>query len=325
VIGKGPRLAWSMLWKKPILCLWQITGRCQFSCRICDFWREAPDDDLDLEACATVLRGLRKVAPLMVSLAGGEPFLREDLPELVHMASRDHFCGIITNGYLVTREKAQAVWAAGLTDAVVSLDFTTPARHDEQRGREGAFSRALAAVEHFQSTRPGRGHQVRFNTVVMEENRDELAGVLLLAEELGVSVSFTLYSDRLGHKAHRAPTSPISAQLLELRRRHPRRVDSSTAYLAKFDQALSGGVPGCHGGRTFLNINPLGQLSRCIDRNDEPVLNMLSTPPKAVARALRSSRHPDCQGCFTACRALGDVSTGMRGLGAARENLRARR
>ena len=322
---KAPRLALSMLLKRPSLCLWQVTGRCQFACRICNFWKETQPEDLALDACATILRGLRKLAPLMLSLAGGEPFLREDLPELVRMASRDHFCAIITNGYLVTRDKAKAVWQAGLTDVVVSLDYATPARHDDQRGVEGAFSRALAALEHFQSTRPSWRQKVRINTVVMEENRDELAGLLLLAEELGVSVSFTLYSDRLGQKVNRVPTSPISAQLLELRKRHPRQVASPAAYLAKFDQALVGGIPGCHGGRTFLNINPLGRLSRCIDRNDESLLNLLTTPPKAVARAMRSTRHSDCHGCFTACRALGDVSTGFSGLSASRDNLRTRR
>jgi MoaA/NifB/PqqE/SkfB family radical SAM enzyme len=324
VIWKGPRLALAMLRRQPVMCLWQVTGRCQFSCRICDFWREPQTDDLDLRACETILRGLRGSSPLMLALAGGEPFLREDLPDLVRMASRDHYATVITNGYLVTRDKARAAWAAGLTDAVVSIDYATPERHDGQRGMEGAFSRALAAVESFQSTRPGRGHKVRINTVVMEENREDLSGLLLIAEELGVSLSFTLYSDRLGKKASRAPASPISPQLLDLRRRHPRQVDSPAAYLAQFDRAVMAGVPHCHGGRTFLNINPRGQVSRCIDRNDEPFLDLLTTPPKLVTRALRAHRHADCRGCFTACRAIGDVSTGMQGLAAARDNLRAR-
>jgi hypothetical protein len=160
--------------------------------------------------------------------------------------------------------------------------------------------------------------------VVMEDNRDELAGILLLAEELGVSVSFTLYSDRLGKKANRSPVPPISARLLELRRRHPRQVDSPAAYLAKFDAAIANGIAGCGGGRTFLNINPMGQVSRCIDRNDEAIVDLLTATPKAAARALRSSRHPSCNRCFTACRAVGDVSTGLAGISAIGDSIRSR-
>jgi MoaA/NifB/PqqE/SkfB family radical SAM enzyme len=322
MIGKALRLMLSTLLRRPVLCLWQVTGRCQLACRICDFWRD-DSVDLDLAACERVVRTLRGVAPLMLTLAGGEPFLREDLPDLVRLGARDHYCSVVTNGYLVTREKARSLWQAGLQDAVVSIDYATPARHDNQRGQEGAFSRALSAVEHFQMTRPNRGNKVRINAVVMEETRDELEGLLLLAEELDVSVSFTLYSDRLGKKAQRKPETPIVPYLLALRTRHPRRISSAAAYLAKFDAAVAGRTGACVGGRTFLNINPYGQLSRCIDRNDESLLDLLNASTKAVKKVLRT-RHPDCNACFTACRALGDVSTGLRGLPAAVENLRMR-
>jgi MoaA/NifB/PqqE/SkfB family radical SAM enzyme len=325
MIFKAARLGWKMLLGRPILCLWQVTGRCHFSCRICDFWRDVPESDLDLEACTKIVRGLRPVAPLMLSLAGGEPLLRSDLPELVGMASRDHFCTVITNGWLMTREMARRLWGAGLRDAVVSIDYATPELHDRQRGKEGAFSRAVAALEHLHETRPDRRHKVRINTVVMDDNLGELEGLLLLAEELSVSLSFTLYSDRLGKKANRLPTTPVSDYLLELKRRHSRHLDSPTAYLASFDRAVAPGIPDCRGGQTFMNINPQGQVSRCIDRNDQPLANLLVANPKQARTVLKSMRHADCQACWTACRALGDISTGRPGLAAWGDNLRARR
>jgi MoaA/NifB/PqqE/SkfB family radical SAM enzyme len=319
---KALRLMLSTLLRRPVLCLWQVTGRCPFECRICDFWR---DDtvDLDFGACERIVRSLRGIAPLMLTLAGGEPFLRDDLPELVRLGARDHYCSVITNGYLVTRDNARSLWQAGLQDAVVSLDYAVPERHDGQRGRESAFSRALAAVENFQATRPRKGNKVRINAVVMEENLDELPGLLLLAEELDVSVSFTLYSDRLGKKAQRKPAASVVPYLLALRARHPNRIASPSAYLAKVGAAVEGRSRPCGGGRTFLNINSNGQLSRCIDRNDEPLLDMQTASTTEVKKALRA-KHPECNACFTACRALGDVSTGVRGLPATAENLRTR-
>jgi MoaA/NifB/PqqE/SkfB family radical SAM enzyme len=208
---------------------------------------------------------------------------------------------------------------------VISIDYATPERHDRQRGRAGAFSRAVAALEHLRETRPDRRHKVRINTVVMDDNLDELAGLALLAEELGVSLSFTLYSDRLGKKTSRLPTTPVSDYLLELKRRHPRHLDSPAAYLARFDRAVAPGIPGCQGGQTFMNVNPQGQLSRCIDRNDQPLADLLADPAKQVRAVLKSRAHADCNACWTACRALGDVSTGRPGLAAWGDNLRARR
>jgi MoaA/NifB/PqqE/SkfB family radical SAM enzyme len=321
---KGLRLGANMLLRRPVLCLWQVTGRCNFSCRICDFWRDTGSEDLDLDGCARVARGLRTLGPLMLSLAGGEPLLRPDLPDIVRVVSRDHYCAVITNGWEMTRERARELWTAGLRDAVVSIDYASPDRHDAQRGRAGAFSRAVRAVELLRETRPQRSHKVRINTVVMNDNRDQLEGLLLLAEELGVAVSFTLYSDRLGRKVDRRPDTPIADYLLELRRRHPRHVTSPAAYLAQFDGAIAKGIAACNGGRTFLNINSRGQLSRCIDRNDQPLLDLTQASPRQIRATVRVA-HESCCACWTACRALGDASTGPAGLGAWPDNIRARR
>lgn len=321
---KSLRLVGKMLGRRPILCLWQITGRCNFTCRICDFWREQGSEDLDLDGCARVAHRLRALGPLMLSLAGGEPLLRSDLADIVRLVSRDHYAAVITNGWEMTRERARELWAAGLRDAVVSIDYATPGRHDAQRGRVGAFSRAVQAVEILRETRPRRSNKVRINAVVMDDNRDELEGMLLLAEELGVAVSFTLYSDRRGKKADRRPTAPIADYMLELRRRHPRQVVSPSVYLARFDGALGEGIEACNGGRTFLNVNSRGQLSRCIDRNDQPLLDLTQATPGQV-RATVKIAHETCRACWTACRAFGDASTGASGLGAWPDNIRSRR
>ena len=56
---------------------------------------------------------LASYGTLLISLAGGEPFLRLDLPQIVHEIGRYHFPFVTTNGWFVTPQTARNIMAAG--------------------------------------------------------------------------------------------------------------------------------------------------------------------------------------------------------------------
>ncbi len=148
----------------------------------------------------------------------------------------------------------------------------------------------------------------------MEDNIREIEGLLLIAEELSVSLSVTLYSDHFGRKPDYRPEEPVSDYLLELKRRH-KAFDSAAAYLASFDEAVQRGVAGCGGGLTFMNINHRGMISRCVDRHDMPVADPLRQSAAGIKDALHESRNrEDCARCWTSCRGLADIITGPSGM-----------
>jgi MoaA/NifB/PqqE/SkfB family radical SAM enzyme len=324
---KDFRLLKNILLKKPVLCLWQITAHCNFSCQICTFWREvySPEEELTLAQIETVVEKLKPLAPMMISLAGGEPLLREDLPAIVKIVSKYNYCSIITNGWYMTRDLANALYQNGMRDAIVSIDYATPERHDAQRGKVGAFSHAVAALEFLRDARPDDSHKIRVLAVLLDDNIDELEGLMLLAEELSVSFAITLYSDHLGKKPNRFPKQPVSDYLLELKHRHP-CFDSATEYIVSFDRALLGDTSDCGGGRTFININQRGLISRCVDRYDMPAANPLTQSLSAIQNALKDeSKKEPCKKCWTSCRGLADVITGLNGIKTYPDFFRSRR
>ena len=57
---------------------------------------------------------LRELGCFLVSLEGGEPFSRPDLVEIVRAFGKHHLPVLFTNGWLVTKDNANALWDAGL-------------------------------------------------------------------------------------------------------------------------------------------------------------------------------------------------------------------
>ena len=123
---------------RPVWCTWQVTYRCNFRCAFCDYWKGGVDPSREL-APAEIERGARnlaRISSLMISIGGGEPFLRDDLPEIIAAMARWHMPLVTTNGWRVTAENARAAFRAGLWGASVSLDYADPGRHDRARGVE---------------------------------------------------------------------------------------------------------------------------------------------------------------------------------------------
>jgi MoaA/NifB/PqqE/SkfB family radical SAM enzyme len=107
-----------------------------------------------MEAIRTVGRKLSYLGPQIVSIGGGEPMLHHDLIRIVEELSRYHFPVMITNGWYMTPELARALFSAGMYEVSVSLDYADPGKHDSQRGRRGAFDRAVNALR----VQIGRAH-----------------------------------------------------------------------------------------------------------------------------------------------------------------------
>jgi SynChlorMet cassette radical SAM/SPASM protein ScmE len=83
-----------------------------------------------------------------VCLQGGEPFIREDLKELVEGIVRNRLrFSILTNGTLITDEMAAFLASTGRCNSIqVSIDGSMPITHDSFRG-EGSFRRAADGLK----------------------------------------------------------------------------------------------------------------------------------------------------------------------------------
>lgn len=303
-------LAFSYLAKKPLYCSWQVTYRCNFRCSFCGYWKmkTKKEEELTVSEFALSARKLAEIGPMLVSLAGGEPLLRKDLPEIVSAVSACHFPFITTNGWLVTPEKAKSLFQSGLMGAVVSLDFANEKLHDQNRGKEGAFSRAVDAVKHFVEARRNKVQRVGITAVLLKENIDEIEKLIILAVKLGAEFTLQPYADikASGHQdeaiTDHTITQEVSDHLLKLKRKYP-NFKSSKEYLRRYDDFFAGGVDGCQAGRLFFNIDQKGDIAKCVEDLESPVGNIRTIGIKELRNALLHRQIENkCKACWYGCR-----------------------
>ncbi|WP_347491499.1 radical SAM (seleno)protein TrsS [Desulfoscipio sp. XC116] len=117
----------------------EVTGRCNLRCSFCfaDAGKVAPDPDPE-----TVRGWYRRLldvgGPYNIQLSGGEPTMRDDLPELVAMGREMGF-GFIqlnTNGLRLSREPQflEALSQAGLASLFLQFDGTQEEIYRKLRG-----------------------------------------------------------------------------------------------------------------------------------------------------------------------------------------------
>jgi cyclic pyranopterin phosphate synthase len=175
-----------------------VTDRCNIRCRYC-----MPEDDyvwlpresiLTFEEISQLAAAFASLGVTRVRMTGGEPLLRQDLPDLIALLSANEQLqdiAITTNGIMLTRY-AQELKKAGLSRVTVSLDtlrpdrfvsFTRSARHGE----------VLAGIDLLGQL--GFEHS-KINTVVIRGvNDDELTDLLAFGRKHAVEVRFIEYMD----------------------------------------------------------------------------------------------------------------------------------
>jgi radical SAM protein with 4Fe4S-binding SPASM domain len=132
---------------RPAYAVWEITLRCDLSCRHCGSRAgSARPDELSLAEALDLVRQLAELGTREVTLIGGEVHLYPGWTEVIR-AIRAHGmqASLVTGGRQWTDECAEQASAAGLQSVGVSIDGDA-VTHDRLRGLEGAYDAALAAL-----------------------------------------------------------------------------------------------------------------------------------------------------------------------------------
>jgi radical SAM protein with 4Fe4S-binding SPASM domain len=177
----------------PHVVAWNLTRRCNLACTHCYIsagpW-ETAEAELGRAECRRVVDELLAVNPSpMLILSGGEPLVREDLPDLVAYASgRGATVVVGTNGTALTDARVAALKDAGVAGVAVSVDSLEEARHDGFRGGARALERTVAALERL------RAHRLDFvvQTTATPDNAAEIPRLVEWAAGQG-AVCFNLY------------------------------------------------------------------------------------------------------------------------------------
>ena len=304
-VEKKWRLFRSWTSNHPLWCAWQVTYRCNFRCRFCHYWHD-PLGRQEEPTIADYALGARKLASFgtqMISLAGGEPLLRLDLPDIVREIARYHFPFITTNGWFVTPQTAGDIMNAGAWGVSVSIDYADADRHDQRRGMDGAWRQAWKAVEILGQARVHKFQRVNVIAVLMDDNIDQIEELVAMSAKRNAYFMVQPYGYlKTGTRAYEHSNGPVAPRLLALREKYPNFL-SNPCYLAKFDQFIAGGIPGCQAGRAFFNIDSTGDIAICVEKKGQPVANLYRDSSQVIDRRLKAaSRNNACTACWYNCR-----------------------
>lgn len=122
--------------------LFEVTSRCNLHCPVC-FASSSTSGPFQDPALDSVVDGYRRLmdtrGPCNIQLSGGEPTVREDLPELIEAGRRIgfEFLQVNTNGLRIARdgEYARILKEAGLSSVFLQFDGTDEEIHRVLRGR----------------------------------------------------------------------------------------------------------------------------------------------------------------------------------------------
>ncbi|MDY6820258.1 MAG: radical SAM protein [Deferribacterota bacterium] len=172
---------WELKWMA-----WEITLKCNLSCVHCRsaYYMGNEHSKFDLEKAHNFLDEVASFAKPAIVLTGGEPLLREDIYDIIAYGTDKGFrmC-VATNGTLVNDDVCKRLKDSGTKIVSISLDGSNKKIHDNFRGQNGAFDKALEAVELFNK------HGIPFivNSSFTKRNQDDIENVYKLAKSLGAT------------------------------------------------------------------------------------------------------------------------------------------
>jgi 12,18-didecarboxysiroheme deacetylase len=170
--------------KKPVV-VWNMTKRCNLKCVHCYAHAvgEGPrEGELSTEEGKRLLDDLASFGVPVVLFSGGEPLLREDLPQLIDYTVKKGMRAVIsTNGTLITEEKARIFARLSLSYIGVSLDGIGSV-NDSFRCVQGAFDRAITGIRNAKKA----GIKVGLRFTINKRNVQEIPGIFDLIEKEGI-------------------------------------------------------------------------------------------------------------------------------------------
>ena len=241
-----------------------ITYRCNARCYMCNTWQHPtrPEDEISPEVMSRL--------PFIptINLTGGEPFLREDIEEVISvLTGRSKRLVVSTNGFLTERilEVASKHRRLGIRISLEGL----PAANDELRGITDGFDHGLRTLINLK--RMGL-KDIGFAITLSDRNASDLMELYSLARHLGVEfATAAVHNSYYFHKHDNVmeKTDQLVGELDKLINELLKSRRPKDWFRAYFNHGLQQFVTGasrllpCRMGRQSFFLDPLGEIRPC--------------------------------------------------------------
>jgi MoaA/NifB/PqqE/SkfB family radical SAM enzyme len=186
---------------RPLSLTITITRRCNSRCIMCNIWRlEKRREELPLHEIIKFLDDQRFSKLVELDLTGGEPFLRQELPELIrYVSSRKgstlanlKTVALASNGLLpgkvvgVIAEILAAIQGKFDLAMVCSLDGFGES-HDQVRGISGAYKKVRETIKRLQQIQQCNANfWLGIKTTILPVNWEQVPQLIQFAQEQGL-------------------------------------------------------------------------------------------------------------------------------------------
>ena len=308
---------------------WHLTERCNLRCRHC-YQGERSTDEMPLREIRNVIIEVSDTvkdwsesynvsfSPSM-NITGGEPFLRNDLLEILGEIKKQGFkIYLLTNGTLVDKKRARTLADLGVDGVQVSMEGPEDI-HDAIRGA-GSYSASASGVAQLVDA----GIAVTLNVTVSNLNAGQVKRIITFGSHAGVKrVGFSRLVPAgrgralLSHMLTQAQVKELYEELfsLELKGIDVVTGDPVAAQMKMKTKGDAGttAISGCAAGVSGLTIQPNGNVTPCrrlplslgnVRRDSlreiwatSPVLEALRDRSKYKGKCGACTRWARCRGC----------------------------
>jgi radical SAM protein with 4Fe4S-binding SPASM domain len=246
-----------------------LTYRCNNSCAHCYNARSRNYPELSTQDWFAILDKLWELGIPHIVFTGGEPTLRDDLPELIHHAeSNGQITGLNTNGRrLIDPEYVDRLVEAGLDHVQITLESHLGDIHNEMVGSKDAWQETVAGLKNVLASKL----YVMTNTTMLRLNSPFIPQTLEFLGELGlktVGLNALIYSGRgktVGTGLSESELQPLLEKAQEITAKYQQRLIwyTPTQY-CNFDPVqMQLGVKGCTAALYNMCIEPDGSVIPC--------------------------------------------------------------
>ena len=208
-LGVERKDPFSMPHSAPIRMDLALTFRCQNNCLHCYAGGPKESGELSTSDWKNIIKKIKEVAIFIVTFTGGEPTLRDDLPELLLYAQNNGLVtGLITNGRKLSDSKyVQSLADAGLDFVQITVESNLPEVHDKMTCTQGSWEETVQGLKNALSS----NIYVSTNTTLTKLNVNGAIETMEYLWKIGVknfSCNSLIYSGR-GVSSHEELSLPI--------------------------------------------------------------------------------------------------------------------
>jgi len=321
------RLARSLITKEhPIYVQYYVTARCDLACEQCNvIYSNADVREATTDEARKIAENLAAIGTSVVLLTGGEPFCRQDLPEIVRaFVENGIHVRLQTNG-LATAKALEACVKAGANDISISLDSLVPDTQEAINGDvPNSWKRAIETMSWVNQNFPSDSFAA-LGCVLAPKNILHVPDVVRFATEIGWWVSlvpahtvkpnhpmsFRTYNPEVSFSSEKWPiVDRVLDEVKELRKQGHHVYDSDE-YIDDIKRMVrglpltwrdrNGGV--CDSPNLYFAVLPNGQLAPCCDLRIDRKVSVASDefPDNYFTRQLRRDVMEvtsQCEGCL---------------------------